>query len=137
MFIGRKEELETLAGLWRRPAASLVTCRGRRRIGKSTLIKEFAKKTGVRFLKIEGVRPEEGFSNADELRAFVEQLAAQTGCARTVPQNWLEAFIRQRKPPYMVPSVIMELDSLNNQLDKHEQFMKGLLRLLKSSNNIS
>ena len=94
MFVGRQGQIEQLASLWGKRTSSLVTCRGRRRIGKSTLIKEFAKKTGVRFLKIEGVRPEEGFSNADELRAFVEQLAAQTGCARTVPQNWLEAFIR-------------------------------------------
>ena len=34
-------------------------------------------------------------------------------------------------------SLIMELDSLNDQIDKHEQFMKGLLKLLKSSSNIS
>ena len=71
-----------------------MTCRGRRRIGKSTLIKEFARKSGARFLKIEGVRPEEGFSNGNELQAFIEQLAAQTGCDRTLPENWLEAFIR-------------------------------------------
>ena len=71
-----------------------MTCRGRRRIGKSTLIKEFARKSGARFLKIEGVRPEEGFSNGNELQAFIEQLAAQTGCGRTLPENWLEAFIR-------------------------------------------
>lgn len=33
-------------------------------------------------------------------------------------------------------SLIMELDSLNDQIDKHEQFMKGLLKLLKRSSNI-
>ena len=42
MFIGRESELEDLAALWRRPGAHLVTCRGRRRIGKSTLFEEFA-----------------------------------------------------------------------------------------------
>ena len=47
MFIGRKEELGTLAGLWRSPAASLVTCRGRRRIGKSSLVAEFARMSGA------------------------------------------------------------------------------------------
>ena len=45
-------------------------------------------------MKIEGVRPEDGFSNGNELQAFIEQLAAQTGCDRTLPENWLEAFIR-------------------------------------------
>ena len=41
-----------------------------------------------------------------------------------VPQGALEAFIRQRKPPYMVPSVIMELDSIplnqNQKVDKRK-----------------
>ena len=94
MFFGRQDQIEQLAALWGKRTSSLVTYRGRRRIGKSTLIKEFAKKSGARFLKIEGARPEEGFSNADELRSFSEQLAAQTGCERTLPENWLEAFIR-------------------------------------------
>lgn len=94
MFFGRQDQIEQLAALWGKRTSSLVTCRGRRRIGKSTLIKEFAKKSGARFLKIEGARPEEGFSNADELCSFSEQLAAQTGCERTLPENWLEAFIR-------------------------------------------
>ena len=94
MFFGRKEQLESLASLWGKRVSSLVTCRGRRRIGKSTLIKEFAKKTSARFIKIEGARPEDGLSNKDELRAFVDQLAAQTRCERSLPENWLEAFIR-------------------------------------------
>ena len=38
MFIGREKELELLDALWGRDAGVLVTCRGRRRIGKSTLI---------------------------------------------------------------------------------------------------
>ena len=94
MFFGRKEQLESLASLWGKRVSSLVTCRGRRRIGKSTLIKEFAKKTSARFIKIEGARPEDGLSNKDALRAFVDQLAAQTRCERSLPENWLEAFIR-------------------------------------------
>ena len=37
--------------------ASLVTCQGRRRIGKSTLFERFAELNGCRFLKIEGLAP--------------------------------------------------------------------------------
>ena len=40
MFYGRKDILDDVAGLWEKRTASLVTCRGRRRIGKSTLIEE-------------------------------------------------------------------------------------------------
>ena len=41
-FIGRKKELERLELLHKKNSASLVVIRGRRRIGKSRLIEEFA-----------------------------------------------------------------------------------------------
>ena len=50
MFIGREEQLHDLNSLMRKKTASLVTCRGRRRIGKSSLIIEFGK-SAARFLE--------------------------------------------------------------------------------------
>lgn len=94
MFFGREDELDRLSALWRKRVSSLVSCRGRRRIGKSALIEEFAKRAKARFIKIEGKRPEKGWSNATELQTFAEQLAAQTGAETTPPSNWLNAFIR-------------------------------------------
>ena len=94
MFFGREEQIEQLEALWRKRVGSLVTCRGRRRIGKSTLIEAFAKKTKSRFIKIEGVKPKGRFSNENELAAFAMQLAAQTEADPTPPANWLNAFIR-------------------------------------------
>ena len=52
MFIGRQEQLAALSQLWGKRTASLVTCRGRRRIGKSTLIEEFARRTADCFINI-------------------------------------------------------------------------------------
>ena len=75
MFIGREEQLEQLKSLWRKPVASLVTCRGRRRIGKSTLIEEFARRNRVRFIKLEGIEPQPGVDNVTQLKAFARQLA--------------------------------------------------------------
>jgi AAA+ ATPase superfamily predicted ATPase len=43
IFIGRKAELERLKALYRKKNSSLVVVKGRRRIGKSRLIGEFAK----------------------------------------------------------------------------------------------
>ena len=40
MFFGRESEIYQLEALWRKRDPSLVTCRGRRRIGKSSLIEE-------------------------------------------------------------------------------------------------
>ena len=83
-----------MALLWCKRVSSLVTCRGRRRIGKSALIKRFAEVSHARFIKIEGLKPCKKYGNEDELRTFASQLAAQTGCERTPPEDWLRAFIR-------------------------------------------
>ena len=59
-FFGRERQLDDLKGLWGKRVSSLCTCRGRRRIGKSTLIEQFAKMSNARFIKVEGVRPKDG-----------------------------------------------------------------------------
>ena len=64
MFLGREDELQGLSDLWKKSTASLVTCRGRRRIGKSTLIEEFAARSKVRFIEIAGEAPRPGMTNA-------------------------------------------------------------------------
>lgn len=83
-----------MSALWGKRTSSLVTCRGRRRIGKSTLIEHFAETSGARLIKIEGIRPTAKMTNVDQLRNFCEQLAVQTSAERTPAANWLNAFIR-------------------------------------------
>jgi len=91
MFVGRKEELKSLEALLRKKTPSLVTCRGRRRIGKSTLIREFAKRAD-RLIAIEGLPPRIGLSNSDQLKAFSLQLAQQTAIPTVELINWPQAF---------------------------------------------
>ena len=93
-FFGREDLIEALMSLWGKKVGSLCTCRGRRRIGKSTLVEHFAQLSEARFIRIEGVKPQDGYTNASELRAFSLQLSAQTGCADEIPSDWLKAFIR-------------------------------------------
>ena len=69
-FYGRETELMELDELWGKPGASLVICRGRQRIGKSTLVEQFAKRSRCRFLKFEGKAPEAGQRNQDQLDEF-------------------------------------------------------------------
>lgn len=91
-FFGREEELASLAELWDKPTPSLVTCRGRRRVGKSTLFRTFAKASKARFLKLEGVAPEPGMTNQDQLDAFMRQLGEQTDAPFSRVDNWFDAF---------------------------------------------
>jgi len=92
MFVGRLEELDLLKGLWNKVTkTSLVTVRGRRRIGKSTLVEHFAEVSKARFLKIEGLSPRTAKSNADQLKGFYSQLQLQSGKTYEIA-DWLKAF---------------------------------------------
>ena len=92
MFIGREDDLTQLAGLWDKRVASLVTCRGRRRVGKSTLIEEFAKRTAENFIVIEGLAPRKGMSDERQRKNFCQRLAEQTGEELRDASSWPMAF---------------------------------------------
>ena len=92
MFVGRNEFLDDLSALWRKSTSSLVACRGRRRIGKSTLIERFAEKTAEVFLSFEGLPPRKGMTNRDQLDNFGTSLARQTNSPRHILENWHDAF---------------------------------------------
>lgn len=112
-FIGRDDLLDALKSLWSKRTSSLVTCRGRRRIGKSTLIEEFAQRSGAMFIKIEGLRPKDGFRNKDELAYFASSLSRQTGCDKTQPDDWLSAFARLDREIPDTKRVVVLLDEIS------------------------
>ena len=113
MFYGREDQIESLLMIFKKRGPSLVTCRGRRRIGKSTLIKIFAERADACLIKVEGLRPKRGLSNANELSNFAIQLAAQTGCEETPPSNWLNAFIRLDKEIDDSKRMVVLLDEIS------------------------
>lgn len=91
-FVGREEQLQQLMSLWRKGTSSMVTCQGRRRIGKSRLIDEFAARSGCRYLKISGLAPRRNMANRDQLRYFCDVLSERTGMVGLSALNWIEAF---------------------------------------------
>ena len=92
MFIGREEEIAALNEFWGRECGVLVTCRGRRRIGKSTLIEEFAARTADHFLAIEGLAPRKGMNDEAQRRHFCEKIAEFAGGQVSKAANWSRAF---------------------------------------------
>ena len=127
MFIGREEQLEQLKSLWRKPVASLVTCRGRRRIGKSTLIEEFARRNRVRFIKLEGIEPQSGVDNGTQLKAFAQQLSEQTGCEEDPLDNWFKAFARLAKVLNPREKTVLLLDEIS-WMGKYDVTFPGELK---------
>ena len=91
-FLGREKELESLKLLLDKQSSSIVACRGRRRIGKSTLIREFARRNELAFVNIDGLAPHPKQTNRDQLVNFILKLSQQTRYAGPVPENWFAAF---------------------------------------------
>ncbi len=85
-FIAREYELARLNDLLTKKTASMVVINGRRRVGKSRLIEEFAK--NKRFLRFSGLAPEQGITAQDQRNEFALQLGQQTGLPRIQADDW-------------------------------------------------
>ena len=112
-FIGRKEYLEDLESLWRKRSSSVVACRGRRRIGKSTLFREFARRTADSYVEIEGLPPDKNMTNQMQLDNFISALASQTGCSMDAVPDWLHAFQRLEQQIDDTKRTVVLLDEIS------------------------
>ncbi len=88
-FFGREKELDTLKRVLKKNIASFVVIRGRRRIGKSTLVEEFAKP--FKFYSFAGIVPNEKTTAQSERDEFSSQLANQ-GFPNIQAQDWNDLF---------------------------------------------
>ena len=89
-FIGRKNELESLEILLKKKSSSLVVIHGRRRVGKSRLIKEFVsdKKSWV----FSGLPPVPGITKQRQLDAFSTQISQNLNMPKIQVSEWIEYF---------------------------------------------
>ena len=75
MFVGRVAELQELNELQQNNVANLVVVQGRRRIGKSRLIEEFAKNRS--FCSLAGIAPTKETTAQMQRDEFSRQLGEQ------------------------------------------------------------
>lgn len=90
-FLGREQESREFHRLLNRTEATLVTCQGRRRIGKSRFIHTCARRAD-HFFSFMGLPPREGISKQTQLDTFSEQLADQSKAPRVPLDSWYTAF---------------------------------------------
>ena len=90
-FIGRKDELNTLQELTTLRKSSFVVMKGRRRIGKSRLIKEFGK-TFDAFYPFSGLVPDAQTTSKDQLDEFSRQMAQLFEAPQAKYDDWSDAF---------------------------------------------
>ncbi len=89
-FIGRDQEIQSLEELLDKKTASLAVIKGRRRIGKTRLIEEFAK--NKQFLRFMGLAPVDGVTAQDQRDEFSRLLSTQTGLPELNVDNWAKLF---------------------------------------------
>ena len=126
-FIGRKEYLEDLESLWRKKSSSIVACRGRRRIGKSTLFREFARRTADAYVEIEGLPPDKNMTNRMQVDNFMSLLASQTGCRMDGVPDWLHAFQRLEQQIDDAKRTVVLLDEIS-WMGGYDPTFPGVLR---------
>jgi uncharacterized protein len=92
-FIGRERELAELDATARRPGAKLVVIKGRRRVGKSRLAKEFARRhPGMACHDVTGLPPSEVGSGAAVLENVAGQLSRLFKMPAPSPKSWDDLF---------------------------------------------
>lgn len=110
-FVGREIDLGRLRELRRKKTASLAVITGRRRIGKSRLVEEFAKEF-PRFLQFSGLAPERGIGARQQRAEFIRQLADQCRLPRFESRDWGELFQVLSRETATGPALIL-LDEIS------------------------
>jgi AAA+ ATPase superfamily predicted ATPase len=90
LFVGREAEIQELTDLQHKNTASLVVVQGRRRIGKSRLIEEFAK--NQKFYSIAGLAPTKETTAQMQRDEFARQLGEQLDIPKFSMSDWGDLF---------------------------------------------
>lgn len=104
-FVGRQTELQKLSNLYGLKKPSLVVLKGRRRIGKSRLVSEFASKNkNVRFFEFSALAPVEGMTAQSQRDHFGKKLGVTF-------DDWTDGFLFLSK--HLKPGDIVLFDEIS------------------------
>jgi AAA+ ATPase superfamily predicted ATPase len=124
-FIGRTQELEKLISLHSKATPSLVVIKGRRRIGKSRLIKEFASRLPKHKLwNFAGLPPQKGISAQDQRDNFAGQMVEHFKIPLVAFLDWRNAF--ENLSLHVQEGDIILLDEISWMADDDPSFIPKL-----------
>ena len=90
-FIGRQTELRLLKDITQLKKASFLIVKGRRRIGKSALIKEFGKNFDA-FYSFSGLTPDQHTTHQQQLDEFSRQMSRELNMPFAQYNDWSDIF---------------------------------------------
>lgn len=123
-FIGREVELGELGALLNLKQASLCVIKGRRRIGKSRLLSEFAKYFENAYI-FSGLAPEKNITAQDQRDEFVRQLKTEVNLRGIKADDWGDLFWHLSQH-IQKGSVLIILDEITWMGDKDPTFLAKL-----------
>ncbi len=125
LFIGRENELDRLETSYNKQIPSLVVVKGRRRVGKSSLIAEFAsQKQGIKLWNFSGLAPEVGMNDQSQRDYFARQLALMLKIPPLTFQDWIDAF--EHLVMHLKPGDIVLFDEISWMGYKDPSFIPKL-----------
>jgi len=122
-FIGRKAEIRELRALQAIPRAKLVIVEGRRRVGKSRLVEEFAR--GQKFYRFIGLAPTPETDAQTQRNEFLRQLSEQTDLPAVQSNDWGTLFQLLGRETRRGRVVVL-LDEISWMADKDPTFLGKL-----------
>jgi AAA+ ATPase superfamily predicted ATPase len=125
-FVGRNEELQTLRSLWDQREGQLMALMGRRRIGKSRLIQEFAKEADM-FFEFQGIAPTKGINNDTQIKIVSDQINSYKKLKKQC-SNWSDIFEAINKLITNNKKTIIFLDEIS-WMAQHDPEFVGRLKI--------
>src|SRR3990167_5060112 len=129
VLIGRHTEKETLDHAYRAETAEFIAVYGRRRIGKTYLIKTFFKQKRGIFFHITGTRDATMTEQLDDFTRIIESTFYEQQLTITNPLNWKKAFdllTRTIQREALQQPVILFFDELPWLSSKRSRFIQAL-----------
>ena len=124
-FIGRQHELARIKALHDKKIPGLVVVKGRRRVGKSRLITEFASQNPQHQLwSFAGLAPQEEMNDQSQRDHFARQLALLLQVPPLTFQDWSDAFAHLAR--HLSPGDIILFDEISWMGHKDASFISKL-----------